>query len=381
VAGGAYLSSFNQPPATNLLQWGEIWVKEAGLAKFYYGGQAVIEGVMMRGQKHMAVAVRAPDGRIVVHEEPLKAAIYRNPIMRLPFLRGFTALWDALGLGMKSLMFSANVAMEEETAQSTDDGRQTTETTVEHEMQGAAATTALPAAPIALPNRQPAPNGQQPAIWVSVVIALVFMIGIFFVLPVLGANLFTWLAGTESSLAHNLIEGGIRLALFIGYIWAISFMPDIKRVFGYHGAEHKTINAWEAGVELTPENVQRFTLLNPRCGTTFLLIVLLMATLLFVFLGKPPFLLMVLSRIVLVPLVAALAYEFIRLMANHYGNPIVRAVMAPGIALQRMTTRPPDASMVEVGIEALKRVLVADGVMSARNEERPAAEQSVSALA
>jgi uncharacterized protein YqhQ len=198
---------------------------------------------------------------------------------------------------------------------------------------------------------------------------------------VLGANLFTWLAGTESSLAHNLIEGGIRLALFIGYIWAISFMPDIKRVFGYHGAEHKTINAWEAGVELTPENVQRFTLLNPRCGTTFLLIVLLMATLLFVFLGKPPFLLMVLSRIVLVPLVAALAYEFIRLMANHYGNPIVRAVMAPGIALQRMTTRPPDASMVEVGIEALKRVLVADGVMSARNEERPAAEQSVSALA
>src|SRR5687768_7730044 len=192
---------------------------------------------MMRGQKHMAVAVRAPDGRIVVHEEPLKAAIYRNPIMRLPFLRGFTALWDALGLGMKSLMYSANVAMEEEGSQTTDDGsrsahRQTTEEidglsqvdeplamdeSIEQEMQGAAATTAVPTAPIGLPAPQrvapgspPASGGPQPAIWVSVVIALAFMIGVFFVLPVLGANLFTWLAGTESSLAHNLIEGGIR---------------------------------------------------------------------------------------------------------------------------------------------------------------------------
>src|SRR4051812_22535123 len=139
-------------------------------------------------------------------------------------------------------------------------------------------------------------------------------------------------------------------------------MPDIKRVFGYHGAEHKTINAYEAGVELTPAKVQAFTLLNPRCGTTFLLIVMLLATLLFIMIGKLPFALMVLSRILLVPVVAAIAFEFIRLMANLYDHPIVRAIMAPGLALQKMTTRPPDLTMIEVGIAALNAVLVADGV-------------------
>jgi uncharacterized protein YqhQ len=134
-------------------------------------------------------------------------------------------------------------------------------------------------------------------------------------------------------------------------------------VFGYHGAEHKTINAYEAGAELTPESVQKFTLLNPRCGTTFLLIVLVLATIVFIIIGKLPFVFMVLSRVLLVPVIAAVAYEFIRLMANLYGNPIVRAIMAPGIALQKMTTRPPDLSMIEVGIAALKAVLVADGVL------------------
>jgi uncharacterized protein YqhQ len=201
------------------------------------------------------------------------------------------------------------------------------------------------------------------AAWTSIAIALALMVGIFFVLPVLAAGFVTGLMNNDSSIAHNLIEGGIRIALFVGYIWLIGFMPDIKRVFGYHGAEHKTINAYEAGVELTPQSVQKLTLLNPRCGTTFLLIVLLLATLVFVFLGKPPFVIMVLSRIVLVPIVAAIAYEFIRLMANLYGNPLVRAVMAPGLALQKLTTRPPDLSMIEVGIVALNAVLVADGVV------------------
>jgi uncharacterized protein YqhQ len=313
------------------------------LAKFYYGGQAVIEGVMMRGQKHMAVAVRAPDGRIVVHEEALKGALYRHPAMKLPLLRGFVALWDALGLGMKSLMFSANVAMEEEASKG-----QTQQ----------AEETLLVEGPTT-PNPKSEMGG---AAWVSIAIALAFMVGIFFVLPVLAANIITSVSNTDSSLTHNLIEGGIRLALFLGYIWAIGFMPDIKRVFGYHGAEHKTINAYEAGVELTPERVQSFTLLNPRCGTTFLLIVLLLATGVFVLLGKPPFILLVLSRIVLVPVVAAIGYEFIRLMADLYHIPLVRAIMAPGLALQKMTTRPPDLSMIEVGIAALQRVLVADGV-------------------
>lgn len=343
------------------------------MAKFYYGGQAVIEGVMMRGQKHMAVAVRAPDGKIVLHEEPLKGALYKHPIMRLPFLRGFVALWDALGLGMKALMFSADVALQEEEAGKEKPSAEM----VEHEWHGAAATTPLPTAP--------APTSgafSGPAAWTSIAIALTFMVGIFFVLPVLAANLFTSVVGTESNVVHNVAEGVIRLTFFLAYIWLIGRMRDIQRVFGYHGAEHKTINAYEAGVELTPENVQRFTLLNPRCGTTFLLIVLLLATAVFVVIGKLPFILMVLSRIVLVPIIAAMGYEFIRLMANLYHLAIIRAVMAPGLALQKMTTRPPDLSMIEVGIAALNAVLVADGVMERQAvADIEQSEESVAALA
>ena len=345
------------------------------MAKFYYGGQAVIEGVMMRGQRHMAVAVRAPDGSITLHEEALNAALYRHPLMKLPVLRGLVALWDALGLGMRALMFSADVALQEGTPAED----------VEQSALGAAATTALPVAPAldagyALPasiapavgggdepgsHANPAPQKafSGPAAWTSITLALGLMVSIFFVLPVLAAGLFGGLTNIKSSLANNIVEGVIRLALFLGYIWAIGRMRDIERVFGYHGAEHKTINAYEAGVELTPENVQRFTLLNPRCGTTFLLIVMLLATVVFVLIGKLPFLLTVLSRIVLVPLIAAIAYEFIRAMANLYHYRVVRAILAPGIALQKMTTRPPDLSMIEVGIAALKVVLVADGLL------------------
>lgn len=316
------------------------------MAKFYYGGQAVMEGVMMRGQKNMAVAVRAPGGEIIVHHEALNNALYTNPVMRLPFLRGLVALWDALGLGTKALMFSANVALEDEAKK-------------EAEVAGAEKGLAQSAEDKA---QEKGTDGFGPVAWTSIVVALGFMVGLFFVLPVLAAGLFGVVTGNDSGLAHNLVEGVIRLGLFLGYIWAIGFMPDIKRTFGYHGAEHKTINAYEAGVELTPENVQKFTLLNPRCGTTFLLIVMLLATLLFIVIGKMPFALTLLSRIVLVPVVATVAYEFIRLMANLYGNPVVRAILAPGLALQKMTTRPPDLSMLEVGIVALKAVLVADGV-------------------
>ncbi|MEO8289233.1 MAG: DUF1385 domain-containing protein [Chloroflexota bacterium] len=324
------------------------------MAKFYYGGQAVMEGVMMRGQKHMAVAVRAPGGNIVIHEEPLNSMIYRNPVMKMPFLRGLVGLWDALGLGMKALMFSANVAMEEET--------KPTEAASPKSMS-IPGTNGQPASA----SKQEGSKGQDAlgaAAWSSIAIALAMMVGIFFVLPVLAASFITSVANSDSTVLHNVIEGAIRLGLFLAYIWVIGFMPDIKRVFGYHGAEHKTINAYEAGVELTPEKVQEFTLLNPRCGTTFLLIVMLLATLLFIVIGKLPFPVMVLSRIVLVPVVATVAYEFIRLMANLYGNPVVRAIMAPGLALQKMTTRPPDLTMIEVGIAALNAVLVADGVVA-----------------
>ncbi len=352
------------------------------MAKFYYGGQAVIEGVMMRGQRNMAVAVRAPNGEIIVREEALDSGIYKHPAMKLPFLRGLVALWDALGLGMKAIMFSADVALQEEGSQGN----------IEGSAQAAAATISAPLAPLPphetdsnpqslSPNTQhPPPNKgfSGPVAWTSIALALGVMVAIFFVLPVLAAGLFSNLANIHSSTATNVIEGVIRLALFLGYIWAIGHMRDIKRVFGYHGAEHKTINAYEAGVELTPERVQSFTLLNPRCGTTFLLIVMLLATVLFVLIGKLPFPLLVLSRVVLVPVVASIAYELIRLMANLYDHSIVRAVIAPGLALQKMTTRPPDLSMIEVGIAALKAVLVADGVL--QREEPVAEEQEPAAM-
>ena len=333
------------------------------MAKFYYGGQAVMEGVMMRGQKNMAVAVRAPGGEIIVHHEPLNNALYTNPVMRLPFLRGLVALWDALGLGTKALMFSANVALEDEAKKEAD---------AESTEQASAQTSG----PQKDKTQAKGTDGFGPVAWTSIVVALGFMVGIFFVLPVLAAGLFGVVTGNDSGLAHNLVEGVIRLGLFLGYIWAVGFMPDIKRTFGYHGAEHKIINAYEAGVELTPENVQKFTLLNPRCGTTFLLIVMLLATLLFIVIGKMPFALTLVSRIVLVPVVATVAYEFIRLMANMYSNPVVRTLLAPGLALQKMTTRPPDLSMLEVGIVALKAVLVADGVVQREGYTAPQMAQT-----
>ncbi len=343
------------------------------LAKFYYGGQAVIEGVMMRGQRHMAVAVRAPDGKIVVHQETLDKGLYRSPLMKLPFLRGMLGLWDALGLGMKALLFAANVAVEE--------GRDPNE--VAQEAEGAAATTAAPFTP--MPD-QSSKGGTQngfdgPVAWTTIAVALAIMVCIFFVLPVLIASGFSALTGTQSNFTQNVVEGVVRLGLFIAYIWAIGRMRDIQRVFGYHGAEHKTINAYEAGVELTPEAVQKFTLLNPRCGTTFLLIVMLLATLVFILIGKLPFALMVLSRILLVPVIASIAYEFIRLMANLYDHAVVRAIMAPGLALQKMTTRQPDLTMIEVGITALKAVLVADGVTEPVTALAQTSEEAIGTLA
>lgn len=310
----------------------------------------------MRGQRHMAVAVRAPDGKIVVHQEALDKGLYRSPLMKLPLLRGVLGLWDALGLGMKALFFAANVAAEEGVEQ----GK------VAQEAEGASATTAMPFAPTPSSARGKAQSSfDGPVAWTTVAVALAIMVGIFFVLPVLIASGLTALAGARSNFAQNVLEGVVRLGLFIAYIWGIGKMRDIQRVFGYHGAEHKTINAYEAGVELTPEAVQKFTLLNPRCGTTFLLIVMLLATLVFILIGKLPFAFMVLSRILLVPVIASIAYEFIRLMANLYDHAIVRAIMAPGLALQKMTTRQPDLTMIEVGITALKAVLVADGVTEA----------------
>jgi uncharacterized protein YqhQ len=284
---------------------------------FNYGGQAVIEGVMMRGRKHMTLAVRAPNGEIVLHTEPLNPRIYSSFINKVPFLRGFTLLWDALVLGMRTLMLSADIAMGEEE---------------EVEFSG-------------------------PVAWGSIAVSLILAIAIFFVGPLMVISLVERFIHVPLLVQH-IVEGCVRLALFLGYIWAIGFIDDIKRVFGYHGAEHKAINAYEHDVELTPENASRCSIVHPRCGTAFLLIVMVISIFVFALAGDPALWLKIVSRIVLIPVIAGIAYEFLKFSAAHQQNPIIKVLIAPGLALQRMTTRKPDLSMLEVSIAALKKLLV-----------------------
>ncbi len=288
--------------------------------KFNYGGQAVIEGVMMRGSRHMAVAVRHPNGSIVLHTEPLSASVYGGMISRFPFLRGLTLLWDALGLGMRSLFFSADVALaEEEDVQF--DGLVT---------------------------------------WGTIALSLILGIGLFFVTPLLIVGLMD--RHITSDLLSNLLEGGIRLAFFLAYLLLMGLIPEIRRVFAYHGAEHKTINAYEVGLPLDVESVQSCTTLHPRCGTGFLLIVVVLSVFVFSLLGRPWLPIRILSRVLLVPVIAMLAYEFIKFSAAHLDNPLVRLFVLPGLKLQHLTTRSPDDSMIEVAVAALKRVLVLEGL-------------------
>ena len=288
---------------------------------FNYGGQAVLEGVMMRGSRAVAVAVRNPQGEIVTHVEPVNQMLYNGPISRIPFLRGLTTLWDALVLGMRGLMFWADVALEEEEEEISFSG---------------------------------------PIAWGTMALSFAFGIGLFFVLPSLAVSLIDRWIG--SSLFSNLIEGLIRLLLFVGYVWAIGLMPDIKRVFAYHGAEHKTINAYEAGAELTPSSVQRFTTMHPRCGTAFLLSVMVISVLLFSLFGRPALWLRVLSRILLIPVVAGISYEYLRFSARHIEKPWMRALVTPNLALQKLTTREPELDMLEVAISSFNHMMSAEKV-------------------
>lgn len=302
--------------------------------QFSYGGQAVIEGVMMRGAHKFAVAARDPMGNIVIHEQPLNAALYRGRISKTPFVRGLVGLWDALGLGTRALMWSADVAIKDEE------------------------------------NAEASFSG--PLAYGTMAISLLFGVGLFFLLPTTAASGVEQLLGLQAyPFLVNLIEGVIQLALLIGYIWLIGRLPDIKRLFGYHGAEHKTINAYEAGAELTPEVVAKYPIEHPRCGTAFLLTVAFVGVLVFSLLGRPPFLLLILSRLLLIPVIAGIAYEVIRFTAKNITNPIVRIIVVPNLALQHLTTREPDLSMIEVAIAAFKRVLVSENVISEDDAAAP----------
>ncbi len=279
-----------------------------------YGGQAVIEGVMMRGEKVMTIAVRSPDGQIVLHTEPLNPKIYRSFWTKAPFVRGLIMLWDALGLGLKALLFSANVALKEEKV----------------EIKGAWA-------------------------WGMVLVSFTIAIALFFLLPALIAGLLERFI--PSPLLNNLVEGVIRLGMFLGYVALVGLWPDVRRVFAYHGAEHKAINAYENEASLDLETVHRFGTYHLRCGTGFILWVVVVSIFLFALLGKQPLPLRLLTRLLLIPVVVMVSYEILKL-GNRYSHiGFVRALLWPALALQSLTTRQPDDGMLEVALAALKKLL------------------------
>ena len=281
-----------------------------------YGGQAVIEGVMIRGQHHVSVAVRRPDGGIALQCKPL-SSIFTGRLHRIPLIRGFIVLIETLALGLRALNYSANVSLEAE--------------------------------------------GQElgkGAIAGMLVFSLLFGVGLFFLVPALAS---TPLEGSfGSDLASNIAEGVIRLAMFVGYVVLIGRMAEIRRVFMYHGAEHMTVHAQERMDPLEVSAVRKYSTAHPRCGTAFLLVVMIMAIIVFAFVPRDPFWWLIVSRVVLIPVITGLSYELIRFSGRHAGNPLVRLITAPSLALQALTTRPPEDDQIEVAIAAMKQTLQAD---------------------
>jgi uncharacterized protein YqhQ len=272
-----------------------------------YGGQAIIEGVMMRGAQVCAMAVRTPDQGIVIETKQLHQ-VYQSRLLRIPFLRGLILLWDALVLGSRALAFSANMQVVDE----------------QEKIEGG-------------------------SLVITMMTSLLIGITLFFLMPTWLAEQLTILIATPNWMI-NIFEGILRLSILIGYIWAIGRMPDIQRVYGYHGAEHKTINAFEAGAELRVEQVARFPREHPRCGTAFLLTVVLFSIILFTALGPMPILQRLLTRILFIPFLAAISYEYIRLTAKWTHHPILRVLIWPNLMLQHLTTREPESGMLEVAI-------------------------------
>lgn len=314
-----------------------------------YGGQAVIEGVMMRGPKYYAVACRRANNEIVIEQESVETMLRKFQWLNKPFLRGTLALIDAMALGMKALMFSANLAMEDvEKAEA------------EKPSKEKAGRKAKPA--------KPKPEGGQKindiAVWGTMILALGLAIGVFFVLPQLLTGLLQ--KKIQSHLLLNIIDGLIRFAFFIAYIVGISYMKDIKRVFEYHGAEHRVINTFEAGLDLTPENITEFGTIHQRCGTSFLLIVMVIAIVVHMFLGwNPAWYLRVPLRLAFLPVIAGLAYETIRFAGKHRGSRVMNALLSPGLLLQKVTTQPPSEDQVEVAVAALQAVLAKENELPA----------------
>jgi uncharacterized protein YqhQ len=286
------------------------------------GGQAVLEGVMMRGASNWAVAVRKPDGDIVEVHQPIKSPMARHWVFRLPVIRGVVALGESLAIGFRALAISANYAAPAETKEGEEGEEVSTELT----------------------------RGQ---LIFAFAIAIGFAVLLFKVSPALITDWIGIKAGW-----FVIVEGGIRVTIFVLYLSLISLFPDLRRVFQYHAAEHKAINAYEAGEELKPEIVQRYSLIHPRCGTAFLLWVMVIAIFVFAFFGRPHWYWLIATRILLLPVIAGIAYELIRFAGKHQDNRVLMSLLAPGMWLQRLTTREPSLDQIEVSIRALKEVLL-----------------------
>jgi len=291
-------------------------VEEKAEERFHYGGQAVIEGVMIRGRKTLVTAVRQPDKEIAVINQPLTTA-YSGRIRKTPILRGIIVLIETLILGAKSLFYSANVSLEEEQEK------------VSAGMIGGV-----------------------------VAVSIVSGVALFFIAPLFLTRLLT--PYIHSPLIFNLIEGGIRLAIFLIYLKSMSLLADIRRVFAYHGAEHKAVNTYEDGAPLEVEAARKYSTAHTRCGSSFLFLVLIIAIFVFALIGLPSIWMMVLSRIILIPIIAGIAYEITRFTADRGKTGLTRTLLAPGLWLQSLTTREPDDSQLEVALSALKKAMEID---------------------
>jgi uncharacterized protein YqhQ len=299
-----------------------LFIGMAEPKKYNYGGQAVIEGVMIRGRTAVVTAVRRPGGDITVNSRPVPS-ISQSRARHLPLVRGVVILIEAMVLGINSLLYSANIAMEEEQEE--------------------------------ISNK---------ALWGMVASGVVLVIALFFLAPLFLTKLASTLI--PNAISFMVVEGVVRLAIFIAYLKIISLMPDIKRVFTYHGAEHKTVNAYEAGVPMEVESIRAYGTAHVRCGTSFLFLVLIVAIVVFSFVGRQTLWLMVISRVVLIPVIMGLGYEVIYFGARHTSNRLVRIILAPGLWLQSLTTGEPDDRQIEVAIAAMNKAVEID-----RAEEAP----------
>ncbi len=281
-----------------------------------YGGQAVIEGVMIRGKRHYSLSVRRPNGEIVTQSSPLNS-FYTGRLRNIPLIRGVIVLIETMVIGMEGLSKSANIALEEE--------------------------------------------GTELSGWglgIMLAVSLSLGVGLFFITPLLAIrSLDTYIAYDQVS---NLVEGILRLAMFMAYIVIIGFLPDIRRVFAYHGAEHMTVHAHEHNLPLEVEHVRKFSTAHNRCGTAFLLVVMVVAIVVFTFIGRPSLPVSIASRIILVPVIAAISYEIIRFSGAHATNPLVKFIVYPSLALQRLTTRQPDDDQIEVAIASMENAIETD---------------------